>query len=433
MKNVMESLGQCVSFGHPHGPAAAYSRGRAGEPSRSYLRPRVPEVHTVRMWLNILRPDREFVCEGGDVIRVLAAGEMNRHEGPDFLAAEIIVNGRLCRGDIEIHTEADDWWRHGHSNDPAYARVILHVALYAPTRRDPLPRTLLLPGQLDASLRDAWSSVLSSRHPMPCSSAHGIAPHPDVDAMLLLMSLRRFDRKVGRMRQRFGDECSFHTPEAALRQVAWEAVARSAGYGGNQDRFERMARVLKLEALLRLPSTSRAAHLTAAGANTGSRPGTESLLSWRECGVMPLNRPAPRIGWLAALAPRLDDTQWWSALASAALTCHADDSGFQPLFRIEGERGSPGADRLAEIITNVVAPLLVLLAEEGDDAALHHAARALFFGGRHGAGNRITRIVAPVLGQSPPYTTACQQGMIELFTDFCSQSACSSCLLSPSD
>ena len=35
----------------------------------------------------------------------------------------------LVQGDVEIHRRQQDWYSHGHSNDPHYNGVVLHAAL----------------------------------------------------------------------------------------------------------------------------------------------------------------------------------------------------------------------------------------------------------------------------------------------------------------
>ncbi len=403
----------------------------AAEPSYSARQPHVPEKHVVQMWLDAAQPERVFRTTGSAELRVLFPGIENPHDGPDFLSAEIVFDGRLLRGDIEIHTHADDWWKHGHAGDAAYSRVILHVALYPPSRRDDLPPTVLLPWQLNVPLRDAWASVLPSRHPMPCSTKNLRAPHPDAGIMLLLMAMKRYHRKCERLRLRYEELAQLHTPAAALRQTAWESVARAAGYGGNQDRMERAARALTLTGILALHPSGRVARLSAAaGQKSLTHPGPGGWDEWRSSGVTPANRAAPRLRWLAGWAECLEREDWWSALEALSSIFNGDASVFLPLFRIENEPGSPGPERLAEIATNVLAPLLWLVSVHRYDDELARRARAVYFTLFPAAANRVTRIVSPVLGLPSRCSSLQQQGMLELFTELCSSSRCGSCLLS---
>ena len=57
----------------------------------------------------------------------MKAGIWNSDEGPDFVRAEIIIDGQLLVGDIEIHVDSSDWYAHEHHLNPSYNRVVLHV------------------------------------------------------------------------------------------------------------------------------------------------------------------------------------------------------------------------------------------------------------------------------------------------------------------
>lgn len=63
----------------------------------------------------------------GNILKVISRGHWNRETGPDFLNAKLEIDGRVLCGDVEIHCRAADWMFHGHSSDPAYKNVILHV------------------------------------------------------------------------------------------------------------------------------------------------------------------------------------------------------------------------------------------------------------------------------------------------------------------
>ncbi|MEE8433425.1 MAG: DUF2851 family protein [bacterium] len=65
----------------------------------------------------------------GRTLEVIAPGWLNRGAGPDFTEARLLLDGTEHWGDVEIHVNEREWWAHGHQNDPAYGRVILHVVL----------------------------------------------------------------------------------------------------------------------------------------------------------------------------------------------------------------------------------------------------------------------------------------------------------------
>lgn len=66
----------------------------------------------------------------GSSIEVVSPGIWNSGAGPDFLKAELKMDGNTVRGDIEIHLKDESWAQHGHNSDPRYNDVILHLSLY---------------------------------------------------------------------------------------------------------------------------------------------------------------------------------------------------------------------------------------------------------------------------------------------------------------
>ena len=104
------------------------------------------EIILQRVWADL---DRDFECKtiSGDSLTVVYSGTWNLEEGPDFLNAEICINGSVKTGDIEIHHSANDWYIHGHHNDVLYSNVILHVvkSSYAGKTKIPDIQTILVP------------------------------------------------------------------------------------------------------------------------------------------------------------------------------------------------------------------------------------------------------------------------------------------------
>src|SRR5574344_85976 len=79
-------------------------------------------------WKHKIFPLKEMKSTQGQVIEVIDPGLHNKDAGPDFFNAKIKINGILWVGNIEIHKQSSDWFRHGHDKNAAYDSVILHVA-----------------------------------------------------------------------------------------------------------------------------------------------------------------------------------------------------------------------------------------------------------------------------------------------------------------
>ncbi|MDE5810109.1 MAG: DUF2851 family protein, partial [Muribaculaceae bacterium] len=78
-------------------------------------------------WQHRLWKSPMMTTTDGTEVEILDPGWLNTGAGPDFFNAKIRAGSKTWAGNIEIHTKASDWYRHGHQNDQAYDPVILHV------------------------------------------------------------------------------------------------------------------------------------------------------------------------------------------------------------------------------------------------------------------------------------------------------------------
>ena len=80
-----------------------------------------------RIWEKLAFQPQYLATDNGQPLQIINQGEWNNQNGPDFLNAEVVINGIHCFGAIEIHIKASDWYFHQHHTDPRYNGVILHV------------------------------------------------------------------------------------------------------------------------------------------------------------------------------------------------------------------------------------------------------------------------------------------------------------------
>lgn len=73
--------------------------------------------------------------EDGEKVEIVHFGIWNREPGPDFCDAQILIDGVELTGDIEIDQDVRDWENHGHSRNPAYENVVLHLFVRRGQRR----------------------------------------------------------------------------------------------------------------------------------------------------------------------------------------------------------------------------------------------------------------------------------------------------------
>ena len=73
-----------------------------------------------------------FRSTAGALVEIIQFGFWNRESGPDFVHGAIRIDGdRTYEGDIEWDMHVADWERHGHAQNPAFDKVVLHVFLHS--------------------------------------------------------------------------------------------------------------------------------------------------------------------------------------------------------------------------------------------------------------------------------------------------------------
>lgn len=193
-------------------------------------------------WNYNLYQSTDLRTSDGESIRVESVGIRNDHAGPDFFQAKIRIGETLWAGNVEIHTHASDWNRHGHQRDPAYDNVILHVVF----RNDvPVHTTtgraipaLALDELLNLDVYDKYQQFLRSKSWVPCERQLESMDQLTLRSWLDRLMIQRLERKTQEILQALDQ-----------RQYDWAEVfyiflARNFGFKVNADPFERLARSL---------------------------------------------------------------------------------------------------------------------------------------------------------------------------------------------
>ena len=91
---------------------------------------RIDEARVQQMWHEQRFFDTNMASIDRRAIRVLKPGIWNHNEGPDFMHAEIEIEGKLQVGDVEIHVRSSEWYAHKHHLNSRYNRVIVHAVFF---------------------------------------------------------------------------------------------------------------------------------------------------------------------------------------------------------------------------------------------------------------------------------------------------------------
>lgn len=197
------------------------------------------------LWKNKMLGRNEFTLIDGREIRVVDFGRLNHRSGPDFFNAKVMIDSIEWAGNVELHVKASDWMRHGHSSDPAYENVILHVVAFHDTfieRSDgsTIPQLII---SLPHGFMALYGTMTSPVADIKCRNRLGdILPIHKLD-WLESLAIERIQAKASRI-------CEVLSASGGdWEQAAFITLARALGFGYNSEPFEMLARSLPLKYL----------------------------------------------------------------------------------------------------------------------------------------------------------------------------------------
>ena len=128
------------------------------------------------VWLYKMFSKVDFKTTDNEHLSIIKSGLHNKNAGPDFLNAQLKIDGQTWIGNVEIHLKASDWYLHNHEKDLNYDAVILHVvwendvAIYMKNNK-PIP-TLVLKNFIDETVLNKYKNLfLAPTTWLPCKNA----------------------------------------------------------------------------------------------------------------------------------------------------------------------------------------------------------------------------------------------------------------------
>lgn len=422
------------------------------------------ELQLQNTWNN-LDTLKDFSTSDHRKISIHSTGTWNFEAGPDFKDARIMLDGKMLCGPVEIHSRTSDWFAHGHHNDPAYRKVILHVA-----EIDDLPqeKSAQLPPLLIIA-PEKQSSANAVKIPNgKCALYFSSLGSTGIAAMLTEAGLERFHVKSSRLMRRM----LLSGAEYNCLKMVFEAV----GYKKNRECFiELFERFMEYDrdirdkyataiiwgesGLLPDPADTELSpemldfveqcwsqwwqiRLTA-------RPG----IDWNRAG-RPANSPERRIAAIIAFVNKYQEkaVHYFLECARKAESAAAfkkilpelltfNDSLWDKYLNFTRPRPEPaavmGSGSALELAVNVILPAVYSTARINNDSAIADKAKQAWLLLPSTQDNRITRDAAArwfnhkIDAAAAMKGAAARQGVIHLFNEYCNkcQTTCGSCLL----
>jgi hypothetical protein len=404
---------------------------------------------------------RKFLTLANDRVEIIQYGVWNRESGPDFRDAAVSINGTPpLRGCIELDPDVRDWERHGHAANPAYEDVILHAFwgrgaaefFTRTTAGRAVPQVLLNLSQLGPLAR----TLIPYAKPGRCIAALATMDSSQAEGLLGAAAHYRFQKKAHRLRQ----AAEAHGENEALYQLLAEAL----GYKYNKLPFLLLAQRLPLGELRKHRAELEAVLFGVAGflkpTDLSDFPAaTRTYLrnlwerwwprraefgnagfsspAWKFGGVRPLNHPHRRLGALSEIARR------WPTVRAALYS--AEPREIEHCFSTLSHRfwdrhytlaSKPsrckmalvGPERVSAILANIALPIALRSSPSAIEKLKALPAPALNLRVKTAA----LRLFGAAAENVPLLkTTAGQQGLLQIYEDFCCQdsSDCIRCKL----
>ena len=207
---------------------------------------------------------KQFLSTAGEKIEIVQFGTWNREAGPDFRDAAIRVNdAEPIRGCIEIDLIDRNWETHGHATNPAFDETVLHVFIdksqYEFFTRTTANRNVSQIRIDPAVLPDAFRADVALARPGRCHAPLRNLPEDRVRRILDAAAQFRLQRKSAAIRAkidirqsnasatpvRLGPRTSDHGRD----EVLFQETAAALGYKENRLPFTLIAQRLPLKFL----------------------------------------------------------------------------------------------------------------------------------------------------------------------------------------
>ncbi len=183
----------------------------------------------------------------GFAIEVLSRGEININAGPDFFNAMIRIDDTVYAGNVEIHINSSDWYRHNHHRNRAYDNVILQLVMNRDievrrTSGEVIPTAVL---SFDSRLQENYRQLIMNEFWIACQPRISQVDPALTGQWLDNLAIIRLQEKARLLRE------IKHYNSDSWEETFYQQLARNFGFRLNGGAFEILARSLPYRILLR--------------------------------------------------------------------------------------------------------------------------------------------------------------------------------------
>ncbi|MCD4771973.1 MAG: DUF2851 family protein [Bacteroidales bacterium] len=193
--------------------------------------------------------NKNIYTSDGESLQIIKSGERNHDSGPDFFNAKIKIGKTIWAGNVEIHINSSDWYKHNHQEDKAYDNIILHVVYQNELSifrksGEKIP-TIELKNTFDIKLLDRYYDFMSSKTWIPCEKLISFTDKFIVFSWLESLLIERLEKRSLQIIS------SLMNNKNNWEQTFYEHLAMNFGFKLNSEAFVMLARSLPIKYLLK--------------------------------------------------------------------------------------------------------------------------------------------------------------------------------------
>ncbi|MCK4638130.1 MAG: DUF2851 family protein, partial [Bacteroidales bacterium] len=191
--------------------------------------------------------DKDISTTSGESINILKSGERNTDSGPDFFNAKIKIGDTIWAGNVEIHINSSDWYKHNHQENNAFDNIILHIvykndAIIKRKNSEIIP-TIELKEKFDKKLYYRYKSFMTNKYWIPCQKLIGNVDEFHLNNWLERLLIERLEHKAKTI------ESTLKLNKNNWEQTFYQYLARNFGFNTNAEPFELLAKSLPVNHL----------------------------------------------------------------------------------------------------------------------------------------------------------------------------------------
>ncbi|HMS65076.1 MAG TPA: DUF2851 family protein [Ignavibacteria bacterium] len=414
-------------------------------------------------------------------IEIVDYGTKNTDSGPDYYNCRVKIGGILYSGCAEIHRSESDWHEHKHSKDNKYNEVILHIVFYKDdfsgdslnpkAKKSRQIPTVILSEFLTKSIHEIWKEIINNPSPrfrLPCfPKNHEIATSVKTN-WLSKLSKDRLNDKSLKIKNRLEEISDDLSKKIYWENVLFEYICEALGYSKNKNQFLNLAQKTDIDKIKKLNLNRIQTDSLLFGLsgflidlryrdkyiddlksswnnlNDIIRKEIADKSEWNFFRLRPANFPTVRIAYASGILFEILYNDFFKGIVKIFEESSDLTNDLIILFKkveiseywkrnynfgkeSKNETAKIGEDRIKDIITNVLLPLINLYAEKFSKTPLKNRVDFLYRKEKQKSGsNEITRIMEKQLDVKVK-TISDEQALIQLHNLYCLKGKCNDC------